>query len=150
MRSKLADTSFFHSCRFKIAVAGAINDTAWFLEAQRNKDWNFTIPATTPPGKYLLRHEQFMPSPYPDGTTVRTLRIQRRQGTSKEDLLTSDSTRAPSFTSTAPRSMSSALAEVSLGFGFRLPASSSFSSSSSSSFFSFFSSSVSAYRLMMN
>ena len=59
--------------RFKIAYAGAVNDTHWYLEGFKRKDWNFTIPATTPPGKYLLRHEQIWPKSLPvPGNKVRT------------------------------------------------------------------------------
>ena len=58
--------------RFKIATVGAFNNTHWYLEGFNRKDWNFTIPATTPPGKYLLRHEQIWPrdGPFP-GLIVR-------------------------------------------------------------------------------
>lgn len=33
----------------------------WYLDYEKN--WNVTIPATTPPGKYLLRIEHFYPRP---------------------------------------------------------------------------------------
>ncbi|KAI1111015.1 glycosyl hydrolase family 61-domain-containing protein [Nemania sp. NC0429] len=46
---------------FKIASAGPLNNTNWQLTGLR--DMNFTIPATTPPGKYLMRMEQVMPMP---------------------------------------------------------------------------------------
>ncbi|KAF2245766.1 lytic polysaccharide monooxygenase [Trematosphaeria pertusa] len=45
---------------FKIAYAGPANSTTWSLYGQTSM--NFTIPATTPPGKYLLRIEQFFAS----------------------------------------------------------------------------------------
>ncbi|KAF2647434.1 lytic polysaccharide monooxygenase, partial [Lophiostoma macrostomum CBS 122681] len=79
---------------FKIGTAGAYNDTAWFLNGLHNKDWNFTIPATTPPGKYLLRHEQIWPQPLPD---PRSSRIY--------------GTREPNSMSIVPRSTSLARAE---------------------------------------
>lgn len=65
---------------FKIAYAGPINNARWQLQSEgdvgfwissllqlrRNvltiNQFNFTIPQTTPPGKYLLRIEQFMPT----------------------------------------------------------------------------------------
>jgi hypothetical protein len=44
---------------FKIAYWGPESDTVW---SSYNEDTlNFTIPKTTPPGKYLLRMEQFWP-----------------------------------------------------------------------------------------
>lgn len=63
---------------FKIATAGAKNDTAWKLlwekevsnmmsqsdqSSQFSRQMRFTIPITTPPGKYLLRIEHFQPHP---------------------------------------------------------------------------------------
>ncbi|KAF2469273.1 uncharacterized protein BDR25DRAFT_229129, partial [Lindgomyces ingoldianus] len=48
---------------FKIASAGAASDTAWKLASITIKEYNFTIPRTTPPGKYLLRIEQMWPLP---------------------------------------------------------------------------------------
>jgi hypothetical protein len=48
---------------FKIAYAGPIDDTHWQLWPYQS-DFNFTIPKTTPPGKYLMRIEQFMPTAY--------------------------------------------------------------------------------------
>ncbi|KAH8656692.1 glycoside hydrolase family 61 protein [Tricladium varicosporioides] len=44
---------------FKIAYLGPSNDTNWSVEYQ--SDVNFTIPLTTPPGKYLLRIEHIWP-----------------------------------------------------------------------------------------
>ncbi|KAI1162646.1 glycosyl hydrolase family 61-domain-containing protein [Nemania serpens] len=44
---------------FKIASKGPLDNTDWQLIGSR--DMNFTIPATTPPGKYLMRFEQVMP-----------------------------------------------------------------------------------------
>ncbi|KAI1180963.1 lytic polysaccharide monooxygenase [Nemania sp. FL0916] len=44
---------------FKIASAGPSNDTNWQLEG--GLDMNFTIPASTPPGKYLMRIEHIWP-----------------------------------------------------------------------------------------
>ncbi|KAF2688488.1 lytic polysaccharide monooxygenase [Lentithecium fluviatile CBS 122367] len=48
---------------FKIATIGAVNDTDWYLDGLKLRDWNPTIPKSTPPGKYLLRHEQIWPRP---------------------------------------------------------------------------------------
>ncbi|KAF2180124.1 lytic polysaccharide monooxygenase [Zopfia rhizophila CBS 207.26] len=45
---------------FKIATVGVKSDTAWQLRWTLGP--NFTIPATTPPGHYLLRVEHFQPS----------------------------------------------------------------------------------------
>ncbi|KAK4110369.1 lytic polysaccharide monooxygenase [Canariomyces notabilis] len=45
---------------FKIAYAGPASNSTWTLRG--TPDWNFTIPATTPPGKYLMRIEQFWPT----------------------------------------------------------------------------------------
>ena len=44
---------------FKIGYTGAANSTNWAVEG--HKSVNVTIPATTPPGKYLARIEHFMP-----------------------------------------------------------------------------------------
>lgn len=44
---------------FKIAYWGPSSDTVWSSYDQ--KYLNFSIPKTTPPGKYLLRMEQFWP-----------------------------------------------------------------------------------------
>ncbi|KAK4107349.1 lytic polysaccharide monooxygenase [Canariomyces notabilis] len=46
---------------FKIAYAGPLDDTHWSLWPGVG-DFNFTIPKTTPPGKYLMRIENFMPT----------------------------------------------------------------------------------------
>ncbi|KAF2273092.1 uncharacterized protein EI97DRAFT_482708 [Westerdykella ornata] len=46
---------------FKIAEWGFLNATAWVI--QKWTEVNFTIPLTTPPGKYLLRMEHFTFSP---------------------------------------------------------------------------------------
>ncbi|KAK3290382.1 glycosyl hydrolase family 61-domain-containing protein [Chaetomium fimeti] len=45
---------------FKIAYGGPVADNEWLIWKQN--DFNFTIPETTPPGKYLMRIEQFMPT----------------------------------------------------------------------------------------
>ncbi|KAF2183991.1 lytic polysaccharide monooxygenase [Zopfia rhizophila CBS 207.26] len=45
---------------FKIAYVAAKNDTTWQLKWTTGM--NFTIPKTTPPGKYLLRIEHLQPS----------------------------------------------------------------------------------------
>jgi hypothetical protein len=45
---------------FKIAFLGASDNTTWSVWFQTRV--NFTIPATTPPGRYLLRIEQIMPT----------------------------------------------------------------------------------------
>jgi hypothetical protein len=45
---------------FKIGYAGPVSATQWFL--QDKFSMNATVPKTTPPGKYLLRIEQFLPS----------------------------------------------------------------------------------------
>ncbi|KAF2875411.1 hypothetical protein BDV95DRAFT_602847 [Massariosphaeria phaeospora] len=47
---------------FKIAQLAQISDNEWFVNDYNHRIVNFTIPATTPPGKYLLRFEQFWPS----------------------------------------------------------------------------------------
>ncbi|KAK4035332.1 glycosyl hydrolase family 61-domain-containing protein [Parachaetomium inaequale] len=47
---------------FKIAYAGPVGSNKWMLWGNHERDWNFTIPATTPPGKYLMRIEHFMPT----------------------------------------------------------------------------------------
>jgi hypothetical protein len=44
---------------FKIAYWGPLSDTKWSSDLQVYL--NFTIPKTTPPGKYLLRVEQWWP-----------------------------------------------------------------------------------------
>jgi hypothetical protein len=44
---------------FKIAYWGPSSDTMW--SSYNAVQLNFTIPKTTPPGKYLLRMEQFWP-----------------------------------------------------------------------------------------
>jgi len=46
---------------FKIAYRGPLNDTHW-APVQSEHEFNFTIPKTTPPGKYLMRIEHFMPT----------------------------------------------------------------------------------------
>ncbi|KAJ4364418.1 hypothetical protein N0V83_009012 [Neocucurbitaria cava] len=46
---------------FKIAYAGPQDNTTWSL--MEKLEMNFTIPKTTPSGKYLLRIEHFLPSP---------------------------------------------------------------------------------------
>lgn len=46
---------------FKIAYVGVENATSWNLIGKLGM--NFTIPLTTPPGKYLMRIEQFLVSP---------------------------------------------------------------------------------------
>lgn len=51
---------------FKIAVAGAANDTEWKLYRQNHM--LFKIPEKTPPGKYLLRIEHFEPRWALDGS----------------------------------------------------------------------------------
>ncbi|KAH9896357.1 lytic polysaccharide monooxygenase [Xylariomycetidae sp. FL2044] len=45
---------------FKIDVAGPMDDANWTLLNKR--EYNFTVPVTTPPGSYLLRIEQFLPT----------------------------------------------------------------------------------------
>lgn len=45
---------------FKIALAGPVGNNEWAIF--NKPDFNFTIPLTTPPGKYLMRIEQFMPT----------------------------------------------------------------------------------------
>lgn len=45
---------------FKIAVAGPKDNNSWLLSGEG--DFNFSIPLTTPPGKYLMRIEQFWPT----------------------------------------------------------------------------------------
>jgi len=44
----------------KIAYAGPIDNWTWQSTGER--DVNFTIPKSTPPGKYLVRVEHFMPT----------------------------------------------------------------------------------------
>jgi hypothetical protein len=51
---------------FKIASLGPVNDTWWSTRDQTGM--NFTIPAATPPGQYLLRVEHLYVR-YPVGTT---------------------------------------------------------------------------------
>ncbi|RYP11677.1 hypothetical protein DL765_007636 [Monosporascus sp. GIB2] len=46
---------------FKIAYGGPLNDTAWSLYPFVS-DFNFTVPLTTPPGKYLMRIENLFPT----------------------------------------------------------------------------------------
>lgn len=46
---------------FKIAYAGPVNSTNWSLWP-RVSDFNFTIPKTTPPGRYLMRIENLYPT----------------------------------------------------------------------------------------
>ncbi|KAI0408348.1 lytic polysaccharide monooxygenase [Xylaria palmicola] len=46
---------------FKIAYGGPVNNNKWLLWGEH--DFNFTIPQTTPPGKYLMRLEQWLPTP---------------------------------------------------------------------------------------
>ncbi len=50
---------------FKIAYAGPKDDQTWQLWPGVS-DFNFTIPKHTPPGKYLMRIEHFMPTSYVD------------------------------------------------------------------------------------
>jgi hypothetical protein len=45
---------------FKIGYAGPVSATTWLLNDKLAM--NATIPKTTPPGKYVLRIEQFLPS----------------------------------------------------------------------------------------
>jgi hypothetical protein len=45
---------------FKIGYAGPISSTVWALN--EHLAMNVTIPKTTPPGKYVLRIEQWLPS----------------------------------------------------------------------------------------
>ncbi|GAB1315561.1 hypothetical protein MFIFM68171_05771 [Madurella fahalii] len=45
---------------FKIAYAGPVHNNKWSIT--REPDFNFTIPKTTPPGRYLMRIENFMPT----------------------------------------------------------------------------------------
>lgn len=45
---------------FKIAYGGPVNNNEWLLWWK--PDFNFTIPQATPPGKYLMRIEQFFPT----------------------------------------------------------------------------------------
>ncbi|KAK0707196.1 glycosyl hydrolase family 61-domain-containing protein [Apiosordaria backusii] len=46
---------------FKIAIAGPENNNKWSLWPSAS-DFNFSIPLTTPPGRYLMRIEQFWPT----------------------------------------------------------------------------------------
>ncbi|KAK3381153.1 glycosyl hydrolase family 61-domain-containing protein [Podospora didyma] len=50
---------------FKIAYAGPVDDGHWSLWWPVS-EFNFTIPKTTPPGKYLMRIENFMPTDHTD------------------------------------------------------------------------------------
>ncbi|KAK4156057.1 glycosyl hydrolase family 61-domain-containing protein [Chaetomidium leptoderma] len=45
---------------FKIAYGGPVGNNEWLLWGAH--EFNFTIPETTPPGKYLMRIEQWMPT----------------------------------------------------------------------------------------
>lgn len=45
---------------FKVAYQGPLNDTDWLLWGKQ--EYNFTLPRTTPPGKYLMRFAYFMPT----------------------------------------------------------------------------------------
>ncbi|GAB1319632.1 hypothetical protein MFIFM68171_09842 [Madurella fahalii] len=47
---------------FKIAYAGPLNNSVWSVVME--SEYNFTIPKTTPPGKYLMRIEHFMPTDF--------------------------------------------------------------------------------------
>ncbi|KAK3395198.1 glycoside hydrolase [Podospora didyma] len=47
---------------FKISYAGPLDDSHWSLWGSAAHEFNFTIPKTTPPGKYLMRIENFMPT----------------------------------------------------------------------------------------
>lgn len=47
---------------FKIAYGGPRNNSAWSTVLET--EYNFTIPKTTPPGKYLMRIEHFMPTDF--------------------------------------------------------------------------------------
>lgn len=51
---------------FKIAYGGPVSDDKWLLWGEH--DFNFTIPLRTPPGRYLMRIEQFMPTKISDYT----------------------------------------------------------------------------------
>jgi len=46
---------------FKIAYAGPLDNSHWSIYPSVS-EFNFTIPPTTPPGKYLMRIENFMPT----------------------------------------------------------------------------------------
>ncbi|KAK0649825.1 glycoside hydrolase, partial [Cercophora newfieldiana] len=46
---------------FKIAYAGPLDDTHWSIWPSVS-EFNFTIPKTTPPGKYLMRFENIFPT----------------------------------------------------------------------------------------
>ena len=46
---------------YKIGIIGARNDSTWLTRGQTGM--NFTIPSTTPPGKYLLRVEHLYVRP---------------------------------------------------------------------------------------
>ncbi|KAH6649468.1 glycoside hydrolase [Chaetomium tenue] len=45
---------------FKIAYGGPVGNNEWMVWGAH--DFNFTVPETTPPGKYLMRIEQWMPT----------------------------------------------------------------------------------------
>ncbi|KAM7200395.1 cellulose-growth-specific protein [Naviculisporaceae sp. PSN 640] len=45
---------------FKIAYKGPVNNTHW--NVGREHEFSFTVPRTTPPGKYLMRIEHIMPT----------------------------------------------------------------------------------------
>lgn len=47
---------------FKIAYGGPVGNNEWLVWSAH--DFNFTIPKTTPPGRYLMRIEQFMPTQF--------------------------------------------------------------------------------------
>ncbi|KAF2867302.1 glycosyl hydrolase family 61-domain-containing protein [Massariosphaeria phaeospora] len=51
---------------FKIGVSGASDGMYW--DSPGKNEMNFTIPKTTPPGKYLVRVEHFNISPYYNST----------------------------------------------------------------------------------
>ncbi|KAI1337334.1 glycosyl hydrolase family 61-domain-containing protein [Xylariaceae sp. FL0016] len=76
--TRLEDYAGHDADWFKIDTAGPVDDDNWKLfnkreirdpkrtprqtKPSRFPQYNFTIPASTPPGKYLLRIEQFMPT----------------------------------------------------------------------------------------
>ncbi|KAK0745604.1 glycoside hydrolase [Schizothecium vesticola] len=49
---------------FKIAYAGPLSNTEWQMWPDVS-DFNFTVPLTTPPGKYLMRIENIFPETNP-------------------------------------------------------------------------------------
>lgn len=51
---------------FKIGTSGSSDGMYW--DSNGKTEINFTIPLTTPPGKYLIRIEHFNISPYYNGT----------------------------------------------------------------------------------